>query len=337
MRYNPVNTKKKTSVNMSTNLVNKQSIDSKILKKDGKDVLTDGNIIKSLEEYRLETDNESKVPSLAVVKLLIKETGGGGSGGNGGSGGSGGSGGGNGGSGGNGGGGGGVSNKNISLFSDMQTLKKEKTEIHSKTDVLLDEIETPDFLTSPVRKELIEALSLYDNDYNELILFMNELIEKEEVTEEDYDKFDLLVEKYITSFDEVNKAIQLSTQTLMTIRSNNVLEKAEESIKEIASNIYYKIEVSCDKGPFHRYGEIDLDLIANVYKGKENITTEFNEVQFVWSRKSNNPTSDANWNLSVKRGNILHVSNSDYEKGGCSFVCSLYDLAGRVLITSSPQ
>lgn len=325
MRYSPVNTKKKTSVNMSTNLINEQSIDSKVLKKDGKDVLTDGNIVKSIEEYRLETNNEDKIPSLAVVKLLIKETGGGswgsGSGG-----------------GGNGSGGvGGVSNKNISLFSDMQTLKKEKAEIHSKADVLLDEIETPDFLISPVRQELIEALNTYDSDYNELILFMNELMDKENVTEEDYEKFDLLVDKYITSFDQVNKAIQLSTQTLMTIRSNNVLEKAEESIKEIASNIYYKIEVSCDKGPFHRFGEIDLDLVATVYKGKENITSDFNDVQFVWSRKSNNSNADINWNLSAKKGNVLHVSNSDYEKGGCSFICSLYDLAGRILITSSPQ
>ncbi len=159
MRYSPVNTKKKTSVNMSTNLINEQSIDSKVLKKDGKDVLTDENIVKSIEEYRLETNNEDKIPSLAVVKLLIKETGvgGGGSGSGGGS---------------------GVSNKNISLFSDMQTLKKEKTEIHSKADVLLDEIETPDFLTSPVRQELIEALNTYDSDYNELILFMNELMDK---------------------------------------------------------------------------------------------------------------------------------------------------------------
>ena len=318
MRYSPVNTKKKTSVNMSTNLINEQSIDSKVLKKDGKDVLTDENIVKSIEEYRLETNNEDKIPSLAVVKLLIKETGvgGGGSGSGGGS---------------------GVSNKNISLFSDMQTLKKEKTEIHSKSDVLLDEIETPDFLTSPIRQELIEALNTYDSDYNELILFMNELMEKENVTEEDYEKFDLLVDKYITSFDQVNKAVQLSTQTLMTIRSNNVLEKAEESIKEIASNIYYKIEVSCDKGPFHRFGEIDLDLVATVYKGKENITSDFNDVQFVWSRKSNNSNADINWNLSSKKGNVLHVSNSDYEKGGCSFICSLYDLAGRILITSSPQ
>lgn len=313
MRYNPVNTKKKTSINMSTSLVNEQLIDSKVLKKDGKDVLTDGNIVKSIEEYKLEANNEDKIPSLAVVKLLIKETGGGS------------------------GSGGITSNKDISLFSDMQTLKKEKTEIHSKADVLLDEIETPDFLTSPVRQELIEALNTYDSDYNELILFMNELMDKENVTEEDYDKFDLLVDKYITSFDKVNKAIQLSTQTLMTIRSNNVLEKAEESIKEIASNIYYKIEVSCDKGPFHRFGEIDLDLVATVYKGKENITKDFNDVQFVWSRKSNNSNADINWNLSAKKGNVLHVSNSDYEKGGCSFICSLYDLAGRILITSNPQ
>lgn len=296
MRYNPVKTKKSTSVNMSTKLFNTQEIDSKVLKKDGADVLTENDMTNSLTD----NDTENKIPSLKVVKLLLNTIGG--------------------------------ANKDLSLFSDIQSLKKEKIEIHSKSDILLED---PDFNDLSVRKELIDNLNSYDLKHNTLIVYMNKLINQEVISDEDYIEFNELVENYVIEFDKVNKSIQLSNQSLMDTKSNNMLERANESIKEIASQIVYKIEVTCDNGPFYRLGEIDANLTAKVYKGTEDITSQFNDMQFVWSRKSNNELNDTNWNLNSKRGTTIHIGNEDYERGGSSFVCSLYDLTGRVLITSN--
>lgn len=301
MRYKPINARQRNDAQMSAKFYNQGEIDSKDLKKGGKDVLTEANFTNNPKESDL-----TKVPSLMVVKELLKDFKPEDEG----------------------------LSKNISLMSDMQNLKREKTELHAKTETLLDPIITPEILYHEVRQLLIRDLGDYNLKFDNLIVYMTKLLDMNEITDDDYDKFDNLVAEYTAYLSNLSKTIQLATQTVMTVKSNDVLDKANENMNQIASQITYKLEIESTNGPFYRKGFIDTDLSAKIYKGKDEITEQFKDIQFRWSRKSKNSNSDEFWNMSAKKTKNLHISNSDYEVGGCKFICTLYDEQGKAIISS---
>ena len=295
-RYNLVREKYENKTRMKTNIQNDGILDVRELYENNSKVLNDKSIAKS------EFDSEEKLISLGILRGILKdfdfEN---------------------------------VSLKNPSLISDIKTIDKEKVEIDIKCDVLLDEEITPELKYTETRDVLVISLNTYLRCYIELNKYMKYLLEEDDVTDENYKEFDRLLDNYILAFGSVNKNIQISTQVIMSIQSSNVLKITDEKIN---SYLTYKLIVQSTNGPMFKQGHIDTELYCNVYKSNEDVTEEFTELQFRWSRKSKDSTLDGIWASSQRRGKKIHISNKDYVAGGCSFICTLYDADGRVITSS---
>ena len=77
---------------------------------------------------------------------------------------------------------------------------------------------------------------------------------------------------------------------------SQVDQKIDQVVEETLEQLPLKVEIVSTNGLVFRNGNIDTILHCKVYKGKEEITHTLQPHQFTWTRVSNNPQSDEEWN-----------------------------------------
>lgn len=103
--------------------------------------------------------------------------------------------------------------------------------------------------------------------------------------------------------------------------------------QEIESNIPYSLYISSSNGIRMSNTVTDTLLTAVLYKRDENVTDQYDDQYFIWTRYSSDPEDDINWNEQHAAGTKqLHITRADVY-GGAMFSCS-FVYNGEVLLTS---
>lgn len=73
----------------------------------------------------------------------------------------------------------------------------------------------------------------------------------------------------------------------------------------------YSVYIRADRGTVLQNGAGETTLWAHVMRGAEEVTERIAEEQFLWSRQSDDPNGDADWNAAEHRGRTLTIDGDD--------------------------
>ena len=91
----------------------------------------------------------------------------------------------------------------------------------------------------------------------------------------------------------------------------------------MSSDLVYKVEIYSTNGSSFKNGKINTTLIARVFKGSKNITDTIPASRLIWTRVSDDTSSDITWNEKYKNGaKQIDVTIDDVNKRA-TFNCSL--------------
>ena len=85
----------------------------------------------------------------------------------------------------------------------------------------------------------------------------------------------------------------------------------KEMQEEIDGNISYDVLIESSNGNAFKNGDIETVLTAVVRKGNEDITEQFADTQFSWTRVSKDPEGDIVWNNAHKHTKTVAITNED--------------------------
>lgn len=94
--------------------------------------------------------------------------------------------------------------------------------------------------------------------------------------------------------------------------------------KKIEENIQYKLEGYASNGTNFQL-ITDTTLSVLLYRGNQEVTMQYSQSQFVWTRKTTNQELDDYWNSQHTDGStFLHITDEDLFNGAGYFTCSFY-------------
>ncbi|MDU7030188.1 MAG: phage tail protein [Clostridiales bacterium] len=106
-------------------------------------------------------------------------------------------------------------------------------------------------------------------------------------------------------------------QDTITSTTTNLDKKIEDSLQ-------YKLEVSSSNGNIFTNGQIDTYLTVTLYRGNNDVTNDYPDSHFIWSRQSSDSDLDDYWNSQHTAGSrTLHITREDIFKKAqfrCSFI-----------------
>lgn len=113
------------------------------------------------------------------------------------------------------------------------------------------------------------------------------------------------------------KAEKLNTEGIKKVEKtlenfiDATLKNFEEVHEEIDANISYDVSIESSNGVIFKNGLIDSVLTAKVRKGNEDITEQFTDTQFSWTRVSKDPEGDAIFNETHKHMKSIKITKND--------------------------
>ena len=93
----------------------------------------------------------------------------------------------------------------------------------------------------------------------------------------------------------------------------------------VDSKLNYEVMIYSSQGDIFKNGIINTTLTAYVIQGNKDVSNQFNDNQFVWSRTSDDPNQDIIWNRQHISGTRSVVITSDDVEGKATFNCELID------------
>ena len=107
------------------------------------------------------------------------------------------------------------------------------------------------------------------------------------------------------------------------------VEEANERIDEINGQKMYRLVITSSNGNIFKNGEIQTTLSAVVYSWDKNITDTLDPNQFLWTRVSDDPVSDREWNDRHYGGTKTVEITKDDVYVRATFFCDLIDTTTR--------
>lgn len=96
----------------------------------------------------------------------------------------------------------------------------------------------------------------------------------------------------------------------------------DEIIAGIESGIY-RIELLTETGYVFSPTNRTITIHAKLYRGTEDITSTIPEINYVWTRSSNNPGDDLVWNNERITGTSLTVTYDSVARGNVVLTCTV--------------
>lgn len=124
-----------------------------------------------------------------------------------------------------------------------------------------------------------------------------------------------LERKYNTA--RMQKAVRQSVEGVNRVNQelgifiNETAEQFTAIQKEIDESIAYDVLIESSNGNVFKNGDIETTLTAKVRKGNEDITDQFTDTQFSWTRVSKDPEGDIAWNEAHKHTKTVAITNKD--------------------------
>lgn len=98
----------------------------------------------------------------------------------------------------------------------------------------------------------------------------------------------------------------------------------QEMQQEIEENITYTVVIDSSNGAVFKNGDIESVLSVKVLRGNEDITDQFTDTQFSWTRVSKDVKGDEAWNVAHQHTKSVHVTGKDvYVKAIFNVILSL--------------
>ncbi len=107
------------------------------------------------------------------------------------------------------------------------------------------------------------------------------------------------------------------------------VEEANERIDEINGQKMYRLVITSSNGNIFKNGAIQTTLSAVVYSWDKNITDTLDPNQFLWTRVSDDPVSDREWNDRHYGGTKTVEITKDDVYVRATFFCDLIDTTTR--------
>mgnify|MGYP000768657259 FL=1 len=107
------------------------------------------------------------------------------------------------------------------------------------------------------------------------------------------------------------------------------VEEANERIDEINGQKMYRLVITSSNGNIFKNGAIQTTLSAVVYSWDKNITDTLDSNQFLWTRVSDDPVSDREWNDRHYGGTKTVEITKDDVYVRATFFCDLIDTTTR--------
>ena len=107
------------------------------------------------------------------------------------------------------------------------------------------------------------------------------------------------------------------------------VEEANERIDEINGQKMYRLVITSSNGNIFKNGAIQTTLSAVVYSWDKNITDTLDPNQFLWTRVSDDPVSDREWNDRHYGGTKAVEITKDDVYVRATFFCDLIDTTTR--------
>lgn len=92
---------------------------------------------------------------------------------------------------------------------------------------------------------------------------------------------------------------------------NETVEQFNAMQQQIDESISYDVLIESSNGNVFKNGDIETTLTAIVRKGNEDITDQFTDTQFSWTRVSKDPEGDVVWNEAHKHTKTVAITNKD--------------------------
>lgn len=117
-----------------------------------------------------------------------------------------------------------------------------------------------------------------------------------------------------TVMDEIEAVKSTFEQT-----AKEIILRVEEEIME---GIGYQVQIVSSHGNFFKNGAIDTTLQVVLWLGKDDVTDNYNDACFQWTRTSADHEADKAWNARNATGKkSISVTNADV-KGRATFFCT---------------
>lgn len=115
----------------------------------------------------------------------------------------------------------------------------------------------------------------------------------------------------------IQKAVKQSVEGInkveneLTNFANETQQHFSEMQEGIDENITYRVVIDSSHGLVFKNGDIESTLTAKVYKANEDITDQFTDSQFSWTRVSKDPEGDIVWNNAHQYTKSVIITNQD--------------------------
>lgn len=98
----------------------------------------------------------------------------------------------------------------------------------------------------------------------------------------------------------------------------------QNEIGQLQSSIPYVLDIYSTRGRTFKSGIVDTILQPILYYGQDNVTSQYDDSHFIWTRQSVDSDGDMYWNQAHQTGTKnLHITNKDVY-GSADFSCSFY-------------
>lgn len=115
----------------------------------------------------------------------------------------------------------------------------------------------------------------------------------------------------------------------MNVTEFKIVNKTIEDI--VDENLSYTLAISSTNGTIFKNGDISSELIPVLKKGNVDVTNDFPENRFIWTRKSNDSAGDVVWNNKYKLGKKRITITTEDVKVKAVFSCTVLDEFGNYL------
>ena len=116
---------------------------------------------------------------------------------------------------------------------------------------------------------------------------------------------------------------------LRAYATNDSVEQVGDRVTYIENKRMYRLVISSSNGNIFKNGVISTTLYATVFSWDENVTDSLDPNQFIWTRVSADPSSDAKWNADHAGGTKSVEITSEDVDARATFFCDLIDTTTR--------
>lgn len=124
-------------------------------------------------------------------------------------------------------------------------------------------------------------------------------------------KYDLGAIAGLKKATKLNENGIQKTNSILENFADSTIKNFQEMQEQMDENINYTVSIDSSNGLVFKNGDIESVLTVKVRKGNEDITDQFTDTQFCWTRVSKDSQGDILWNATHKYTKTVTITEKD--------------------------